>query len=269
MWNGIAIGIGNQRFGGSGFDADYQTILNLATTAGYTLPSSANQAKQNQLLLDLKVGGIWSRLDTFALFANDGSSNFALIDWKRTIASGSLVLYTPVNSPTWSSGGGFTTNGISSYINTNFNPFSGGFNYVRNDAGRFFWVDNRGLNNSIFEGIMNANNNSTINGSGTDHYINQGSTTLNTFADLRSDGFKAINRTSSTSVSLFNNNNTVISRTAASSAVGNGEQVIGARNPNSSTNKLFGAHRFRFYAMGANCVSQNTAFYNAINTYLS
>jgi len=249
------------------FDSDYQLILNLATSAGYTLPSFANQTKQNQLLLDLKSANIWSRLDTFALFSNDGSSQFALIDWKRTIATGSLVLYTPVNSPTWSSGGGFTTNGLTSYINTNFNPFGGGFNYVRNDAGRFFWVDNRGLSNSIFEGIMNANNNSTINGNGTDQYINQGSNSLNTFANLGSDGFKSINRTSSTNVELFNNT-TQISRTANSVALGNGEQVIGARNPNNVLNRLFGAHRYRFYAMGANCVSQNTSFYNAINTYL-
>jgi hypothetical protein len=260
MFVGVSIGVGRQRFGGSGFDADYQTILNLATTAGYTLPSSANKAKQNQLLLDLKVGNIWSRLDTFALFSNDGSSQFALIDWKRTVASGSLVLYTATNSPTWSSGGGFTTNGTSSFINTNFNPFSGVFNYVRNDAGRFFWVDNR-TTAQYFEGLMNASNNGTYNGSATDQQINQGNNLLNTFANLGLDGFKAINRTSSTNVELFNNT-TQISRTATSQALGNGNQTIGRRSGN------YGAHRFRFYAMGANCVSQNTAFYNAINTYL-
>ena len=242
------------------FDSDYQLILNLATSAGYTLPSFANQTKQNQLLLDLKSANIWSRLDIFALFSNDGSSQFALIDWKRTIATGSLVLYTATNSPTWSSDGGFTTNGTSSFINTNFNPFSGVFNYVRNDAGRFFWVDNR--TSGYFEGLVNASNNGTFNGNATDQQINQGNNLLNTFANLGSDGFKSINRTSSTNVELFNNT-TQISRTATSQALGNGNQTIGRRNT------FYGAHRFRFYAMGANCVSQNTAFYNAINTYLS
>jgi hypothetical protein len=39
--------------------------------------------------------GIWSKLDTFSVFATDGDSDFALIDWKR------LSDYTAVNSPTF------------------------------------------------------------------------------------------------------------------------------------------------------------------------
>jgi len=49
MINGIGIFIG-QRFGG--FDADYQAVLNYATTQGYSLPSASQQTKQNKLLVD-------------------------------------------------------------------------------------------------------------------------------------------------------------------------------------------------------------------------
>jgi hypothetical protein len=66
-------------------DADYQAVLDYATTQGYTLPSASQQLLQNQLVVDLKAGGIWSKLDTFAVFATDGDSDFALIDWKRLI----------------------------------------------------------------------------------------------------------------------------------------------------------------------------------------
>jgi hypothetical protein len=43
---GIGVGVGRQRFasgGGGGFDADYQAVLNYATTQGYTLPSAGQQ----------------------------------------------------------------------------------------------------------------------------------------------------------------------------------------------------------------------------------
>ena len=58
---GLGVGIGRQRFGGGGgggFDADYQAVLNYATTQGYTLPSAGQQTLQNQLVVDLKAGGI-------------------------------------------------------------------------------------------------------------------------------------------------------------------------------------------------------------------
>jgi hypothetical protein len=47
---------------------DYQAVLDYATTQGYTLPSSGQQTLQNQLVVDLKDGGIWSKLDTFRVF---------------------------------------------------------------------------------------------------------------------------------------------------------------------------------------------------------
>lgn len=127
------IGIFSQ--GGVAFDADYQAILDYASTQGHTLPSASQQALQNQLVVDLKDAGIWSKLDTFAVFATDaedapasGTSNFALIDWKR------LTQYDAVNSPTFTSNQGFTGDGTSSYINTNYNPTINGVNFSQNSA---------------------------------------------------------------------------------------------------------------------------------------
>jgi hypothetical protein len=120
--------------GGGGFDADYQAVLDYATTQGYTLPSAGQQTLQNQLVVDLKAGGIWNKLDTFAVFATDGSSDFALIDWIR------LSQYTAVNSPTFTTDEGFQGDGTSSYINTNFNPATQGVNFANNNAGISLYV---------------------------------------------------------------------------------------------------------------------------------
>lgn len=237
----------------SGFDADYQAILNYATSLGYTLPSSGQRVKQNKLLVDLKTAGIWSKLDTFGLFATDAGSNFALIDWKR------LTTYTAVNSPTFTSNGGFTGNGTSSYIDTNYNPATQNINYTLNNAGRFFWVDNR--TGTGWEGGISAGGNASLNSNVTSHRINS-SNVLSAAVNFAVDGFHAINRTSSTNVELFTGT-TQFSRTQTSTAVQSSNATA------LRTGTTYNASRWRFHALGSNLVSENTSFYNAINTYIT
>jgi hypothetical protein len=240
----------------SATDPDYQAILDYATTQGYTLPSAGQQTLQNQLVVDLKEAGIWSKLDTFAVFATDGNSDFALIDWKR------LSQYTAVNSPTFTTNGGFTGNGTSSYIDTNYNASLNATNYSLNNASRFYWVDNRSsTSNPNWEDngagrSISGNNNSTL------VRINSDTTSMNSAVNLQSDGFKSINRTSSSNLEIFNNT-TQFSRTATSVSVTTGTQWILRAVTG------YNASRFRFYGMGASLVSENTDLYNAINTYIT
>jgi hypothetical protein len=244
-------------------DADYQAVLDYATTQGYTLPSASQRLLQEQLVIDLKDGGIWSKLDTFAVFATDaedspgsGTSNFALIDWKR------LSQYTAVNSPTFTSDGGFSGNGISSYIDTNFNASTSGVNYTLNNAGRYFWVDNRILGIRWEGSISQTSTNHTRNENSAFMNINASTSSMSAAVNYAVDEFHAINRTSSSNLELFTNT-TQFSRTQTSSVISNSKQSI------LKTNTVHANVRFRFYAMGASLVSENTDFYNAINTYFT
>jgi hypothetical protein len=154
----------------SGMDADYKAILDYATTQGYTLPSASQQLLQEQLIVDLKTAGIWSKLDTFAVFATDGDSDFALIDWIR------LSDYTAVNSPTFTTNEGFTGNGTSSYLDLNYDPTIDGVNFTIDDAawGQYVFTLNSsnysfgstafGNRFSLIEGNQRINTN--VNGSG-------------------------------------------------------------------------------------------------------
>jgi len=110
------------------FDADYQSVLDYATAQGYTLPSGGQQTLQNDLLVALKAAGVWSKLDTFANFATDGDSDFALIDWIR------LTDYTAFNSPTFTTNQGFTGDGTSSYVSSNYTPSIDAINFTLNNA---------------------------------------------------------------------------------------------------------------------------------------
>jgi hypothetical protein len=241
------------------FDADYQAVLDYATTQGYTKPSGSQQLLQNQLVIDLKDGGVWSKLDTFAVFATDGNRDFALIDWIR------LSQYTAVNSPTFTTNGGFNGNGTSAYIDTNFD-ISTGTNYSLNNASRLMY----GVfpnDTSYPESQSGLNINMTRNAESPRQQINQGISYLNLNSPSNWMGtgnrFRSINRTSSTNVELFANT-TQTSRTATSVALVSGNQFLLRGNNGYTLNTIF-----KIYGMGASLVSENTDLYNAINTYLT
>lgn len=102
----------------SGFDSDYQAILDYATTQGYTLPSSGQQTLQNQLVLDMKSAGAWSGLSIFYVMATDGDRDFAKINWTNP---GTYDL-TEYNTPTFTTNVGFTGNGTNQALDTGFVP---------------------------------------------------------------------------------------------------------------------------------------------------
>lgn len=243
------------------FDTDYQAVLDYGTTQGYTLPSASQQLLQNQLVLDLKDAGIWSKLDTFAVFATDGNSDFALIDWIR------LTQYTSVNSPTFTTNSGFSGNGTSAYIDTNYNPSTSGVNYTLNDASRIMF-GNLQSDSAYPESAGGGGDNLTrsVSSGNSRQRINQGTANVITgpTAWTGTNILRSINRTSSTNVEMFGNT-TQTSTTATSSAISNNNQWILAGNGVFISN----LNTFKIYGMGASLVSENTDLYNAINTYIT
>jgi hypothetical protein len=241
-------------------DPDYKAILDYATTQGYTLPSLSQRILQNKLLNDLKAAGIWAKLDTFAVFATDGNRDFALIDWIR------LIDYTGVNTPTFTTNGGFAGDGLSSYIDTNFNPSTQGVNYTLNNAGRYMWVDNR-QSGAIWEGNDTTNYNISASRNGTNTVkVNQDAAVTSSAVNFTFDGFKSINRTSATDLVIFRTT-AIFNTTATSTSIANSNQFIDRSGP--LIGGIYGTTRFRIYGMGASMVSENTAFNDALNTYLT
>lgn len=251
----IGIGLGLGLYGGSLFDSNYQAVLSYASSLGYTLPSSSQQIKQNKLITDLKAGGVWSKLDTFAMFANDGGSNFGLIDWKR------LALYTAVNSPTFTTNQGFNGNGTSSYIDTNFNPATSGTNYLLNDASRYY-MQFAGTGTTVFDGVMTGNLTNTIRAGATTQSFINGAGLSASFTFNNGQGVRSIHRTSLTDVFVYNDK-TQAARTSLSSSVASQTQLILRRGNSYGSNQAYG------YAMGASMISENSAFVDALNTYIN
>lgn len=256
---GIGLGIGRQRVSGGGvvFDADYQAVLNYAISIGATLPSSGQQTKQNQLMLNMKSSGAWAKLDTFAMFATDGNSVFALIDWKR------LTTYTN-NSCTFTANQGFTGNGSNGFIDTNFNPSTNGVNYMLNNASRYYMHFAGSNLNADGTTSSTTYNQIRIGSAVASQTINSGSSfNVGTFTYSTSKGIKSIHRTSSLDVSCYNDATGSNFLTVATTSLTSATQVVLRRSSNYSNNTVFG------YAMGASLIAENTAFVNALNTYIN
>jgi len=243
------------------FDSDYQAILNYATSLGYALPSVSQRVKQNTLLVSLKSSGIWNKLDSFCMFATDGSSDFALIDWKR------LSLYTAVNSPTFTINSGFLGNGTSSYIDTNFN-ISTGTNYTLNNASRNWWLKDSGSGTgNQLEGILASNYNGTSFFNNAGQRINSsGSASIS--VDMNVYGWRGWYRSTSTNIAYSKYTfflDYADTNTQTSSSLVSANQTI-MRNFSG-----FGGRRiWQFYSLGGNFLSaENTIYYTAINKYIN
>lgn len=238
----------------SSFDADYQAVLNRAVVLGYTLPTPAQQIIQNNLVLSLKAGGVWTKLDVLYIFANDGGSDFGTLNWKAP----TLNQATLINSPTFTSNQGFAGNGTSSYIDTNFNPSTQGVNYTLDDASISAYLFSAGL--TPIAGSLVGDNRMSIGTTLNSNRLNT-SNPLNSSFAFDSAGLKSFNRTTSTSLTLFNG---LIggNRTATSSILPTTSYILRFAS-------VYGTSRISTYSMGASLVSENTAFVNAINTYIT
>src|SRR5690606_7934702 len=67
--------------GRAAFDEDYQAILDAATAFGYTLPTSAQQIKENTCMEALNAAGLLAKAIVGKMFKTDGSEEYATLDW--------------------------------------------------------------------------------------------------------------------------------------------------------------------------------------------
>jgi hypothetical protein len=247
------------------FDPDYQAVLDYATTQGYTLPSESQQLLQNQLVVDLKDGGIWNKLDSLGIYATDGSSNFALIDWKR------LSLLTAVNSPTFTTNQGFNGNGTSSYINSNYNPFTNGINYTQNSAsmgvyllgnpnGDFCYIG--GLATAAIIALINPNRGTFPLGRMNDSTAPFPTTSITT------TGFISQNRPNSTTRNIYANGSLHQSQTIVSTGTPNANYYILAFNENGPA-VLKSTAKVSMHYCGSDLTPNQSDFSTAINTYIN
>ena len=243
----------------SSMDADYAAILNYATTQGYTLPSASQRLLQEQLIVDLKNAGIWTKLDILYVFATDGDSDFASVNWKDP----NNYKITQVNSPSFTSNLGFTGDATSAYLDTNYIPSTNGVNFTLNDASAMYYRENN-ANATTF--TMGNKNNDLCNNFREDNnnriWLNSGRSL--TSADGTGGGFFMITRNnSSTSTHYKGTSATTLSN--PSTNVGASEVVALA----GASTVGFSASTLQILSLGADLSSEVSDYKNSCDSYIT
>jgi hypothetical protein len=258
---------------GVSFDADYQAILDYATTQGYTLPSASQRILQNQLMIDLKAAGIWSKLGTFVMMANDSTDyRFAFIDWKR------LVDYSPISSidSTYVQNRGFYGDGISMGIDTNFNLSTNTSVYAQNDAHKMIWEYedsvNYPKNANAMDGVVGRSGyNSSKMTNSNQHRLNSSTNYTGNNTIGNKYGFYSLSRNTSSTFNSYTRNSADISMvvenaTSASISLINDDASIFLGQTS------FGVGQFMATAYSLGLYLDATEidnYYSALNTYIS
>lgn len=250
--------------GGASFETEYQTLLDKGTASGFSLPSSAQQTAQNNLLKSLKTDGILTKLDAFYLFATNGDSDFATLNW----IDPDEFQATKVSSPTFTTNVGFNGNGTSSHVELGVDPTDSDVTkYTRNDAsfGVYSWDDIETSANNypitqstrirIFQRTASTNNR-----------INNASPTSTEDISSAGTGLIGLNRASSTQYRGLSSDGNLGTLMNADSVVVNqtGNFVI---NKFSTT---FKSGRIGLAWVGGQLTSTEWSNYvTAVNTYIS
>lgn len=203
----------------SEYDADSDAIF----SAMPVFPGIERRAVIDAAVRSLKSSGVWDALDSFYHFAATG-----LIDWKRPSAlavehGGSSIV----------DGIGFVGDGAK-YLDLQFAPAVDGINYTLNDASFGLWLHTVSTGNPELFGERTPTTtlNSIYSGSSSARYSVNNWGFVGSYASDLVAGFVLAQRTSSSSVELYNGSATVAIDTSASSgpALSSNSFWLGANN---------------------------------------
>jgi len=219
--------------GAEQFCAEYQAVYDAMTN-----PPDADIAVQQDLMVRaLIAGGVWTLMDVFYLFAQQSNTaGEALINW---INPGTYDA-TGVNlvAGDFVSLEGFTGNGISKYINLNYNPHDDGINLTLDSACIFAYQRTDSSSNKYLIGCDDLTNalkicpTSGISG----YYRGNDAAAYEFVMGLVNKGFYFGNRTANNAREIFFNNISKGSDTQATNAIPDLDMYILAQNRGGPSN---------------------------------
>jgi len=246
---------------GASTDADYQAVLDRSTALGYQSPQTDQQALQNTLVTDLKTAGIWDKLDLFYVFASDGDSDFATLNWKAP----STFQISKVSSPTFTTDVGFSGNGTSSYLDTDYIPTDDANSYSQDAASFGFFISSLGSSEasglSDF-GSPDVTNRSWYRRIASRFYLNSSAFVQRT--DYGSNVFVHANRSTANNTQIIHNGVTKDNNTEHDSTGMPDASFTAFKRSTTFADSTLG-----IAFVGGDLSSEASDFYDAINTYLT
>lgn len=246
--------------GSSSLDGDARAYISYLTTT----PSVARQNIINTLVKQLKGDGNWSLIDRLWLHASE-SKQAATI----SLVNPSSTACTEVNSPAWVADQGYTGDGATSYLNTNYNPATNAVNYTQNNGSILSYTRSDIAEGGVLMGGRAALNGCILNSENASNNANGriNAATGATVAITTSTGLFAIERTSSTLSTLYRNGSSLGTTPTVSQAIDSQNIYICAFNVNGSAGS-FSTRQISISGIGSGDINALT-FYNAIQAYMT
>jgi hypothetical protein len=209
------------------------------------------------LIAGLTADGIFAKLDRLWIFAQ-ATEALALVD---LVASATA---TAVNSPTFTANQGYTGNGTSSYVETNYNPGDGGtYKYLQNDAHFSDWD----LTSSTADNTMCGN---SANSASFQWFSSALYPRLNDIGGANSPGtavgHNLVTRSVSNLRTFYQSGASVGTDAAVTHAIQNRTfRVLGATEAN-----VFSTHQLAAFSAGGGLTATEAAnFYTRLRTYMT
>lgn len=196
-----------------GFDPDTILYINQLSPA----PSNAYKIAINNLVISLKNHGVWNELDRLWIHATEAQQHarVSLVNPTSTVISES-------GTPTWTANQGYTGNGSSMYLNTNYNTLTSSVKFTQNSGSigvynRSNVSENRDDMGNLSASTANVVRSKQATGGSQVGALNQASGISIAQADAR--GLCSTVRTGAAAISLWKNGVSITSNTNASLTV--------------------------------------------------
>ncbi len=254
---GLRLALAGGGVSGPSYSAEATALFARMTTA----PSDARKLSIDTLITSLKTAGVWTKLDALYILAAH-ASQAARLNWVQD-----LYNCTAINSPTFTTDRGYTGDGSSSYLDTNFNPTTASTpKLTQNDAHLGLWsrtsagsfVNDMGAAATLYLGARNNGlTDSRICSAGSTGIASADGTGHFTGARSGSAGANSI---------AYRNGASIGSPGGTSGALTSGNIFVGAR----SINAQFSARQIAAAHYGSNLTAQNVSdLYAALSTYMT
>jgi hypothetical protein len=247
-------------WGRRSYDADAQAIFDAFTTPA----TVSRKILINDLVLALKAATIWDDLDILYVIAAE-DSQAARINWKNP----GVFTASPVNAPTFEVDRGYTGDGSSARLNTNWTPSVNAVNYSQNSASIWVWCRNNIAATTVAIGSRSVDPVDIIYprtaGGNFSTYvnINNSDTATIAFGIGTSVGFSGAQRRGAADARTWKDGIEKASSSTASVGLPTQEQWICGGNATQ-----FSTLQQSVAAWGASLAGKELAFYNATLAYL-
>lgn len=225
-----------------------------------TQPTSARKSLIDAAVKSLKSAGVWSQLDCLYMLAAADSQS-ARLNWINPGTYTALA----VNSPTFAADKGYTGDGSTSRLRTQYTPSVNGVNLTQNNASAWVWVLTNVVASTDDIGshtaprlLVESNNASSL-------LVGDVNSSAAMSASISTAiGLSGIQRRASSDRRLWKNGTQQgTTDTTASTAVANQEQWICGGNSTS-----FSTRQIACAAWGASLSGLESSLYNALLPYM-